>query len=65
MFLGRILGPKEPVRRQPITLRGATQKSTAKAQSDEDGRFTFPDVRPNQPYTLSFALGDYSLESRH
>ena len=53
---GRLLGPKEPIRHQPITLRGATREELAKAETEEDGRFTFPDVRPNQHYFLSIAL---------
>jgi len=49
---GRLLGPNEPIRHQPITLRGAGQEELAKTETDEGGRFTFPAVRPNQQYDI-------------
>ena len=50
---GRLFGPKEPIRHDVVTLQDAAHKELAKAKTDEDGRFTFPDVRSSQHYWLS------------
>ena len=58
----RVVGPTVPIRHEEISLKLTGKGEATTTQTDEDGYFSFPSVRPDRHYDLAIDVTGYDSQ---